>query len=122
MKLKFLLICLTTCLMIVTCFVYKSCNSYREKKDLYDKIDYFVENLSNSYVSYGLFSNEKKMTTKGTYHILPIGRLINVKIYDYNVSYEKLKEDIKDHYKNNKTVKDVYICKAGTIMVDCRRY
>jgi hypothetical protein len=34
--------------------------------------------------------------------------------------YEELKQDLKDHYEGNPKVNDVYICQAGTIMIDCR--
>jgi hypothetical protein len=53
---------------------------------------------------------------------MPIGRLINVKILkivkeDY---YKELENDLKEHYKNDKRVNDVFINNAGTIMIDCR--
>jgi hypothetical protein len=63
-----------------------------------------------------------KTTTDSEYQVMPIGRLINVKILkivkeDY---YKELENDLKEHYKNDKRVNDVFINNAGTIMIDCR--
>ena len=99
-----------------------SCSS--DKKELYEKTDYFVESLSTTYQRYGLLDikENSKTTEDGLYTITPIGRLINVKVNKYVSSddYESLKESLLNHYENNSKVNDVYICKAGTIMVDCR--
>jgi len=58
----------------------------------------------------------------GMYQITPIGRLVNVKILANVPSsdYENLKEELKQHYKNDFRVRDVYICGGGTVMIDCR--
>ncbi|WP_199741572.1 hypothetical protein, partial [Flavobacterium sp. GSP6] len=63
-----------------------------------------------------------KTTNDGLYTIMPVGRLINVKIQKVVESgeYEELKQDLKEHYEGNPKVNDVYICQAGTIMIDCR--
>ena len=53
---------------------------------------------------------------------MPTGRLINVRIEKSvnDSEYEKLKNVLKEHYRNNINVNDVYICGGGTIMIDCR--
>lgn len=94
------------------------------KKELYKETDAFVQSLSTTYESYGLFggTNHSKTTSDGLYTISPIGRLINVKIQKVvsDEEYEKLRKDLENHYKNDKRVNKVYICQAGTIMIDCR--
>ena len=99
-----------------------SCSS--DKKELYEKTDSFVESLSTTYQSYGVLnsSDYSKTTKDGLYTITPIGRLINVKANKYISSeeYESLKESLLNHYEDNSKVNDVYICNAGTIMIDCR--
>jgi hypothetical protein len=64
----------------------------------------------------------QKYTQDGLYKVMPVGRLINVRIEktENGSDYEKLKNDLKEYYKNNTNVKDVYICGGGTIMIDCR--
>lgn len=94
------------------------------KNELYKETDSFVESLQTEYESYG-FSPEKysKTTSDGLYTISPIGRLINVKIQKIvrTEKYEALKNDLEDHYKGDSRVNSVYICQAGTIMIDCRK-
>lgn len=95
-----------------------------EKKELYKNVDYFIEKLETEYQSYGILGgkDEAKITKEGTYKIMPIGRLINVRI-EHEASdkeYERLLENLKSHYKGDKRVKDIYKCQAGTLMVDCR--
>jgi len=94
------------------------------KKELYKETDAFVQSLSTTYESYGLLgaTNHSKTTSDGLYTISPIGRLINVKIQKVvsDEEYEKLRKDLENHYKNDKRVNKVYICQAGTIMIDCR--
>lgn len=94
------------------------------KNELYKETDFFVESLETNYESYGLLGGSKhsKTTSDGLYQITPIGRLINVKILkvvDVDV-YDELKEDLDNHYKNDKRVHKVYINNGGTIMIDCR--
>lgn len=94
-----------------------------QKKELYKEIDFFVNSLSTTYESYGFDGKEHaKTTSDGLYTITPIGRLINVKIQKAvsEDEYEDLKKDLESHYKNDKHVNKVYICGAGTIMIDCR--
>ena len=93
-------------------------------KELYDITDTFIESLQNSHESYGIFDSKKhiKTTESGQYQIMPVGRLINVKIMEAvdNEVYKELEEDLKSHYKDDERVNDVYINNAGTIMIDCR--
>jgi len=118
MKRVFLLAILAT-LSLASC----SLKENKAKKELYAETDYFVESLATTYRSYGIRGFEDKKTAgEGLYTITPIGRLINVKIEKAvdDKEYEDLKNDLKDHYKGNYRVNDVYICKAGTVMIDCR--
>lgn len=95
-----------------------------EKRDLYRKVDNFVNSLTTEYKSYGLFGgmDHIEYTENGYYQIMPTGRLINVRIEEVvdEKEYEKLRDDLARHFKNNPHVNDVYICKAGTVMIDCR--
>jgi len=94
------------------------------KKELYGLTDYFVESLQTTYDSYGILGVQKyiKITSDGQYQVMPVGRLINVKILKVvnDDVYKDLKEDLKNHYKNDRRVNDVYISNGGTIMIDCR--
>lgn len=105
-------------IMIITLI---GCTSNNE---LYKETDAFVELLNTTQESYGMFniSENSKVTSDGIYAISPVGRLINVKILNPvdGIEYENLKEDLKNHYEGDPRVNDVYICGAGTIMIDCR--
>jgi len=94
------------------------------KKELYGITDSFVESLQTTYDSYGILGGKEhiKTTSDGQYQVMPVGRLINVKILKVvsNDVYKDLEEDLESHYKNDKRVNDVYINNAGTIMIDCR--
>lgn len=94
------------------------------KKELYKETDKFVQSLEKEYQSYGTFGGFKHAvtTSDGLYTITPIGRLINVKIQKIadTDEYKSLRKDLEDHYKKDLRVKDVYISKGGTIMIDCR--
>ena len=71
-----------------------SCNGNTE---LYQITDEFVESLQTTYQSYGLFGGQKytKYTKDGLYKVMPIGRLINVRIEKVvnGNEYETLKTD-----------------------------
>ena len=99
-----------------------SCSS--EKQDLYEKADYFVNSLYTDYESYGILGgvDHTEYTENRYYKITPVGRLINVRIEKDADSeeYEKLEADLTRHFKNDPRVNKVYICKAGTVMIDCR--
>lgn len=103
-------------------FVFCSLLTGCKHKDLYKLTDKYVDSLYTEYESYGLMGGETELTPDGKYQVHPIGRLVNVKIMavvDDSV-YEKLRDDLASHYKNDKKVYDVYISKVGTIMIDCR--
>jgi len=113
---KKLLICFISLIFLIGCT--------SNKKELYKETDVFVKALETTYQSYGLLGGTKHSitTSDGLYTITPIGRLINVKIQKFvsNDEYEKLRVDLERHYKNDKRVKQVYICGGGTVMIDCR--
>ncbi len=115
MKNKILIICICIFLII-------GCS--QSKSELFKETDSFVESLHTTYESYGILGGSEyaKTTSDGLYTIMPVGRLINVKIQKVAEvgEYEELKQDLKDHYDGNPKVNDVYICQAGTIMIDCR--
>lgn len=94
------------------------------KKELYGITDSFVESLQTTYDSYGILGggDHNKVTSDGQYQVMPVGRLINVKILKVvsDDVYKELEEDLKSHYENDKRVNDVYINNGGTIMIDCR--
>ena len=88
------------------------------------KLDAFVQSLETIHESYGILggSIHSETTSDGLYQVAPIGRSINVKIQKV-VSveeYEELRENLEDHYENDVRVNKVYICQAGTVMIDCR--
>lgn len=94
-----------------------SCSS---KYELFEETD---KSLETEYKSYGLFTEQYEVfCCNGYYKIMPLGRLINVRIEEVvdDEKYEKLKKSFKNHYKNDIRVNDVYICNGGTIMIDCR--
>lgn len=109
---------------IILLFITITIFSCSNKSELFKETDSFVESLQTEYKSYGVFGvNEySKTTSDGLYTISPIGRLINVKIQKVVSSeeYEDLKNDLESHYKDDRRVNSIYICQAGTIMIDCR--
>ncbi len=122
-KVKFPLI---ICLLLSIFFV--ACNPEKlfvdpEKEELYKICDKFIDSLSTYYESYGLYGglDKIKVTKKGEYKIFPMERLINIKINRQvdKDTYELLRKDIERRYKKDSRVTDVYICKGGTIMIDC---
>ena len=108
-------------ILVFTACLLSSCDS---KKELYNQVDYFVEQLDTYYEHYDMFGNHRTQVVSGkqVYSVTPMGRLINVKIEDYvsDSEYEKLRKSLEKHYKGDRRVNEVYICQAGTIMVDCR--
>jgi len=97
----------------------------QSKKELFKETDVFVESLVSTYESYGILggADHAKTTSDGLYTITPIGRLVNVKIQKVvtDDEYEKLRKDLEEHYKNDVRVNSVFICQAGTVMIDCRK-
>ena len=61
-------------------------------------------------------------TSDGKYQIIPVGRLLNVKILEVvdDDTYRALRDDLARHYDKDNRVRDVYIAAAGTVMIDCR--
>ncbi len=96
----------------------------QSNKELYSMTDSFVESLQTSYKSYGILGGNEhiKTTSDGKYQVMPVGRLINVKILKVvnDDVYKELEDDLKSHYKGDKRVHDVYKNNGGTIMIDCR--
>ena len=117
--------------LLVSVFMM-SCNGIGDKMknfiepntELYQITDVFVESLQTTYESYGILGDQEhtKYTKDGMYKVMPTGRLINVRIEKVVTGneYETLRTDLKNHYKNNTHVNDVYICGGGTVMIDCR--
>ena len=108
-----------TLVLFVLCIV-SSCNKH---SNLYEKTDYFVEQLSTTYQSYGLQGlSEKRFTADSKYSVTPMGRLIIVKIEEYATDdeYESLRKDLERHYKKDSRVNRVYINQGGTVVIDCR--
>lgn len=107
-------------IMILMLFVLISCSG---RAELYSVTDQFVVSLYTKYESYGLQGKEfLTVTNDKKYQVMPMGRLINVKILDYvdAKNYSELVDDLKSHYDGNSKVKDVYINGLGTVMIDCR--
>lgn len=103
---------------------FTSCDEIRHR-ELYEKTDHFVENLHSIYSSYGLLGGGRyaEYAENGKYKIEPVGRLINVRIEEYFTSrdeYEDLRKSLERHYSRDSRVNSVYICGAGTVMIDCR--
>lgn len=113
---KILLLCVSVlCLTLLA-----SCSS---RSNLYERTDYFVDQLSTTYQSYGLQGLSEKRTTKDSkYSVTPMGRLIIVRIEDYvpDKEYESLQKDLERHYKRDHRVNRVYINQGGTVVIDCR--
>jgi hypothetical protein len=94
------------------------------KKELHGIADSFIDSLQTTYNSYGVLGGKEhiKTTSDGQYQVMPVGRLINVKILKVvnDDVYKNLVEDLKSHYKDDKRVNDVYLNNGGTVMIDCR--
>lgn len=104
---------------VVMTLLVTSCSSRSELYQLTDKV---VESLYTDYESYGLLGGAEQFTSDREYKVIPIGRLVNVRIEHEATDdeYENLLEDLRNHYKGNNHVNNVYRCQAGTIMIDCR--
>ena len=111
-------------LALFTIIFLFSCSAINEilNEELFKLTDKCVDSLYTEYESYGLLGGDEELTSNGKYQIKPIGRLVNVKIMIVeDLTYRDLENDLKEHYKNNQKVNDIYICNAGTIIIDCRR-
>ena len=117
---RFLLV-LFSSMFMVSC---DAVNDYEENSELYEITDRFVESLQTTYRSYGTFGglDHTEYTKDRSYKVMPVGRLINVRIERVTKEgeYEELRSELKRHYNGNIHVNDVYICGGGTVMIDCR--
>jgi hypothetical protein len=106
---------------VLVALVFTSCEN---KRELYKQVDYFVEQLDTYYSRYDAYGKHSTSVVCGNtiYNVSPMGRLIVVKINKYVPSseYEKLSKSLERRYKNDNRVNDVYINRAGTVVVDCR--
>jgi hypothetical protein len=124
--------------ILVSILLFSSCNN---QKELFKKTDYLVGLLDTTYTSFGFNGKHITFTSDSTYKLSPVGRLIFVKIIKsdnidddsfeidnvtkepiikYLKEYEKLEIKLEKHYKNDKRVRNIYICNGGTIIIDCR--
>lgn len=108
-------------LIIAFTLTLSSCNEIKHK-ELFKITDKVVESLYTEYESYGMFGGKEEYTSDREYKVMPIGRLVNVRIEREatDKEYEDLLEDLQSHYKGNRHVNQVYRCQAGTLMIDCR--
>ena len=84
---------------------------------LFSKTDYYVNKLKATTKGY----SDSSKTSDGEYTVTILGRLIVVKKnYSSGETYSTIKNALKNHYKSNSTVKDVFQNNAGTITIDCR--
>jgi len=91
--------------------------------EVFKATDELVESLYTKYESYGIGSAAHTKTAKdGYFSIIPMGRLIIVRIEKIvdDKEYDKLQKALERHYKNDKRVNKVYINQGGTVVVDCR--
>lgn len=112
-------------LTLVFSLTISSCSFFETEYDeVYQHTDYFVESLQTTYTSYGALGglDYMKITEDNKFQIFPMGRLINVKILEEVPlsDYEKLRDKLENHYSGDERVNKVYICQAGTVMIDCR--
>lgn len=109
---------------LLVILLLSGCNNIKYGK-LYEITDIFVEKLSTTYESYGIFGglDDTRYTEDKDYKVTPMGRLINVRIEHVadDAEYEDLREALESHYNGDTRVNQVYRCQGGTIMIDCRR-
>lgn len=111
---------LVPCTCTLFMMLFSSCSS---RSNLYEHTDYFVNQLSTTYQSYGLQGLSEKRTTKDhKYSVTPMGRLIIVKIEEYvpDEKYESLRKSLEKRYRRDSRVNKVYINQGGTVVIDCR--
>ncbi len=85
---------------LMTCLILQSCSdNNKQHSELYVETDKFVNSLETTYDSYGLLNFEMYTvyTKDSTFRIMPIGRLVNVRIEKEvdKKEYEDLKNDLK---------------------------
>ena len=68
------------------------------------------------------FKDDTEYTDDGAFRVLPMGRLVNVKIEHEatDEEYEALRAALESHYVDDERGTEVYRCRAGAIMIDCR--
>jgi hypothetical protein len=105
--------------ILIVIFITSCSLGYNE---LFKETDKFVESLTTTYKSYGLSGKHDVTTSDGLYGIMPMGRLIIVKIEKVvdDKEYEKLRNALERDYRNDKRVNKVYINQGGTVAIDCR--
>lgn len=88
---------LCICLMTI---VFTSCSEIKHK-ELFRITDKYAESLYTQHRSYGLGGKNMEYTSDGEYSVMPLGRLINVRIERYvsDKDYDCLLEDLQSHYK-----------------------
>ena len=95
--------------------------SFNKYSNLYDLTDQAIHEVCMSTSIFDL--PPQKFTEDGNYQIIPIGRMVAVKIlsegHTYN-DYESLMKNLKKHYKDNSVIHGIYINNGGTITIDCR--
>jgi hypothetical protein len=74
--------------------------------ELFENTDAFVDSLYTTYESYGILKSTEysRTTSEGLYTIMPVGRLVNVKIQQ--VATEEEYGELRDLLKN--TTKMIY--------------
>lgn len=125
------LVALMLCMVSIMCII--GCENKINKKDIVVKekytdvtkqVEFFVNELDKVYEHYDAYGRHKTdVFSEGKcFSITPIGRLIIVKINDVvpDTYYIDVKDKIKEKYKNDKRVNDVFINNGGTITIDCR--
>ena len=97
----------------------------QQSKKLINSTDYFVEELDVKYSSYGILNDYNQSTEFFNLPIVvtPIGRVFIVKVDEYvdDNKYKMIETILKNHYRNDNRVNDVYRNNGGTITIDCRK-
>lgn len=92
-------------------------NHYNKYTALFSKTDSYVKKLKTS-----SSLMDSSNTSDGKYTVTVFGRLIIVKKNNISgESYSEIKTALKDHYKNEYSVNDVYLNNGGTVTIDCRK-
>ena len=108
--------------LILIALTFANCSRLRNR-ELYSITDDYVENIYHYSNSVGiLHEGPEKYTEDKSIRVQSIGKLIIVKL-EYvakDGEYERLKEELADHYSKHPRVRRVYINQGGTIVIDCR--
>ena len=121
LRLSALTLCSIFLLSVVSC--EKEPTEEQIYASLFSKTDYFIDMLDEIYEHYDALGKRSTDTSDGKYKVTPMGRLIIVKknLSADDITYEKLAEILKRHYKGNKKVNDVFVNNGGTVTIDCRK-